>query len=107
MVFKNRGHFCNYCRKILFNKLVGIAPAQGFTGIKGIDNHVLWHVWDSQDDSLKEQFIKDLTDLQFADGSKVGSINLQLRQLQNKYLDAKGFSNADFRPEKSLQQVIK
>lgn len=38
--FKNRGHFCNYCRKILYNKIAG-------TELTLINlNAIIWYAWD-------------------------------------------------------------
>lgn len=77
--FKNRGHFCNYCRKILFNKV----HDKDFSIIN--INEMIWYAWDHPEymneilDSLKN-LDTDCTNKQF---------NNQLKAIMKRY----SFSN--------------
>ena len=81
--FRSRGHFCNYCRKILFNKIYDKAKSlpQGYPIIN--INEVMWYVWNN-DDLKKEEFILDLSHLEVKDTAK--EFNKLLRALKAKWM---------------------
>lgn len=79
MTFKNRGHYCNYCRKILVNKIIG----KNFHTIN--INQVIWYGWDNP--SYQEEIVDQLKALVSDCTNK--EYNNQLRALLHKY----GFEN--------------
>lgn len=49
MQFRNRGHFCNYCRKVVASK------CEKGTGYSSSTlNPVLWHVWENEPERIEE-----------------------------------------------------
>lgn len=77
-IFKNRGHFCNYCRKIVYNK-VKDTDYQGVISI----NESIWEVWNTGNECTMESFVKDLESLEVKPKCKM--FNDQLRVIINKY----------------------
>jgi hypothetical protein len=74
MLYKNRGHFCNYCRKIIANKCPGYYHDH--------INPTIWYVWEHPD--LQENFKTDLINLQTTE--TINQFNRQLKKLAKKYL---------------------
>lgn len=73
--FKNRGHYCNYCRKIIENKIVG----KKFQTIN--INQVIWHGWDHPE--VRSAIIDSLMELDAECSNK--EFNGQLRSLMDHY----------------------
>lgn len=72
--FKNRGHFCNYCRKILFSK----CPEYFHHHI----NPAIWWVWEHP-----ERITEFLTDLKKAEfRGSVKGFNRYLKIIRDKYV---------------------
>jgi hypothetical protein len=77
--FKNRGHFCNYCRKIISNKIKS-------TGYKLINiNQVIWYGWDHSEEM--NTIIGLIKSIDVSVSNK--EVNNQLRAILKKY----GYSN--------------
>jgi len=49
MVFRSRGHFCNYCRKVVASKCY-----QGTGYNRYLLNSILWHVWENEPSRVDE-----------------------------------------------------
>lgn len=77
MYFRNRGHFCNYCRKV-----VGSKCARGTGYNHHLLNQVLWEVWDNQLDRADElvAYIKA-----FETCPKEKLFNNQIRALHRRF----------------------
>lgn len=79
--FKNRGHFCNYCRKILSNK----SPQH-------IDiNPAIWTVWDSNDKVTITEFVLALSNTKYDETlpKPIKNFNKQLKIIIQKYANQK------------------
>jgi hypothetical protein len=63
ITFKNRGHFCNYCRKIIFNKLIAAGIATDVC-----INQVIWYAWDHPDE--RETILSEIIALDATHGRK-------------------------------------
>jgi hypothetical protein len=93
--FKNRGHFCNYCRKILCNKIKGT----DFNLINLNMNEVIWYAWDHPEymDEILESFKNlntDCTNKQFRN---------QLKALMAKYGFTPG-KKTDYERKRNYEQ---
>lgn len=75
MNYKNRGHFCNYCRKIIWNKISVVR----YISIN--INEAIWYAWDHPE--THEQFVAELKALDTSVSNK--AFNGQLKALMRKY----------------------
>lgn len=73
--FKNRSHFCNYCRKILSNKCLEYSHHT--------INVVIWEIWDSNSLELKRWLINELSNCKQRETVKL--FNNQLREIKSKF----------------------
>ncbi|PTY92933.1 zinc-finger-containing protein [Heyndrickxia sporothermodurans] len=80
--FKNRGHFCNYCRKILENK----CGAYSHHTI----NPAIWYVWKNRKTpGLMNEFLENLKATKFNDSVK--EFNSQLRRIAGPFKNQPGY----------------
>lgn len=79
--FKSRGHFCNYCRKVISN----ISPKYNHHVI----NPSIWYVWNNQD--LMPEFIDMLKSLK--PSKSVKGFNGKLKQIANHYKHLPGYGS--------------
>jgi hypothetical protein len=78
-IFKNRGHFCNYCRKIIFNKIHG-------TELTSLNiNQVIWYAWDFPEH--REEILKQIISI------NEGMTNKQFHMRQRVLLHKYGFTH--------------
>ena len=80
--FNSRGHYCNYCRKILSNK----CPNYHHHTI----NLAIWSVWENRHrrkGELLKEFIQELKDLPITNEEDVKSFNRKLKTIKNKYFN--------------------
>lgn len=76
--FKNRGHYCNYCRKILSNK----CPEFNHEYI----NYAIWYFWEYDENMLP--FIRDLKTISYDPTKKhvIRYFNTQLKEIIAKHM---------------------
>lgn len=74
--FNSRGHFCNYCRKILQNK------AERYN--HNMINPCIWYVWNNQE--YMNDFINSLKKIE-----EQKNINNELKDIVQLYSDKKGY----------------
>lgn len=75
VIFKNRGHFCNYHRKILENKV----KDKQFSMINV--NEVIWYAWDHPE--YADEILESLKNLNTDCTNK--QFNNQLKAIMHKY----------------------
>jgi len=85
VLFKNRGHFCNYCRKILSNKVRGAFNDYAHH----IINPSIWYVWSHKE--YMGMFLTQLKSLEFNDSIK--HFNNELRAIASQFKDKEGYGN--------------
>lgn len=73
--FRSRGHYCNYCRKVVDNKTSGSYHHH-------ILNTLLWHVWDNSP-SRVDELVLDIVGLTPCITQK--QFNSQVKALYSKY----------------------
>jgi hypothetical protein len=90
--FKNRGHFCNYCRKILCNKV----KDKQFYVIN--INEIIWYAWDHPE--YTDEILESIKNLNADCTNK--QFNNQLKAIMAKY----GFTNkkTDYERKKNYGQ---
>lgn len=83
MKFRNRGHFCNYCRKILQNKCGGFSR----TAI----NPSIWYVWNHPE--MMENFLNQLKKCAYdpSDPNGVNKFNTQLKIIAGIHKGLEGY----------------
>lgn len=77
--FKNRGHFCNYCRKVLLSKCPSYSSA--------VINHSIWYVWKNPE--LMEEFLKKIKSCKPTESAK--QFHQQLREISRPYRGKPGY----------------
>lgn len=74
--FNNRGHYCNYCRKVVASKCgVGL-------GYHHTLNKVLWHVWENSPERVDELLVSIKA---FTPRATESLFNKQIKSLYSKF----------------------
>jgi hypothetical protein len=82
MIFKSRGHFCNYCRKILENKCIQFSHQS--------INKSIWYAWNHPEE--RDEFLSLIKATRYTEG-EVKLFNDQLRAIALRYKEKQGYGS--------------